>query len=416
MLRRIPIKSVRLGMFIHEFAGSWMEHPFWRSKFLLDKVRDLERIQGSSLSELWIDTERGVDVEGDERGVTQEVAEQQIDQVLEQAAQVVDEPPLRRSVEEEVVQAAKICRKAQQAVKQMFQDARMGQALDAEQMQPLVEEIAASVMRNPSAIIGLARLKTQNEYTYMHSVAVCALMTALARQIKMSDELVYQAGLAGLLHDIGKAMIASDILDKPGKLTEAEFNAIKKHPEFGHEILLQGHAVGVMPLDVCLHHHEKVDGSGYPHGLAAEQISVLARMGAICDVYDAITSDRPYKRGWDPAVAMRKMAEWAKGHFDELLFQSFVKTVGIYPSGSLVRLSSQRLAVVVEQSGEQLLKPHVRVFFDVETRRLLPEELIDLSRESCEERILARESAEEWGFGSLEHLWHGGIREPREDV
>ncbi len=393
-----------------------MEHPFWRSKFLLDKARDLERIQRSSLSELWIDTERGLDVEGDEPGVTQEVAEQQIDQVLEQAAQVVSETPLRLSIEEEAVQAAQICRKAQRAVKKMFQDVRMGQALDAEQMQPLVEEIAASVMRNPSAIIGLARLKTQNEYTYMHSVAVCALMTALARQLKMSDELVYQAGLAGLLHDIGKVMIANAILDKPGKLTEAEFNTIKKHPELGHEILLQGRAVGAIPLDVCLHHHEKVDGSGYPHRLVADQISVLARMGAICDVYDAITSDRPYKRGWDPAEAMRKMAEWAKGHFDELIFQSFVKTVGIYPTGSLVRLSSQRLAVVVEQSGEQLLKPHVRVFFDVETRQPVPEEWIDLSLATCTERILARESAQDWGLGSLEHLWHGGVREPREGI
>ncbi len=408
MLRRIPVKSVRLGMFIHEFVGSWMEHPFWRSKFLLDKEHDRQRILGSSLTELWIDTSRGLDVENDE-GVSVEQAEQAIDQRLEQAASAETPSFMQRSLQEEVAQAAQVCRKARRAVQRMFQDVRMGQAIDAEQMQPLVEDIAASVMRNPSAIIGLARLKTQNEYTYMHSVAVCALMSALARQLQMEPDLVYQAGLAGLLHDIGKARIANAILDKPGKLTDSEFATIKKHPELGHAMLLAGKGVGAIPLDVCLHHHEKVDGSGYPHGLHGDQISVLARMGAICDVYDAITSDRPYKRGWNPAEAMRKMAEWTQGHFDEQLFQSFVKAVGIYPTGSLVRLSSQRLAVVVEQSGEQLLKPKVRVFMDARTRRTISEELIDLSQSDSQERILSRESVEVWGLGSLDHLWHGDI-------
>ena len=176
----------------------------------------------------------------------------------------------------------------------------MGKALDAANALPLVEEITDSVSRNPGALINLARLKTIDDYTFMHSVAVCALMVALAREMQLSDEDVRQAGLAGLLHDVGKMMIPLSILNKPGKLTDEEFDIIKSHPVAGYEMLLEGVGVGEIALDVCLHHHEKVDGSGYPHKLDADKITLFAKMGAVCDVYDAITSNRPYKAASRP--------------------------------------------------------------------------------------------------------------------
>lgn len=157
-------------------------------------------------------------------------------------------------------------------------------------------------------------------------------------------------------------------------------------------------------LDVCLHHHEKIDGTGYPHGLQGDGISILARMGAVSDVYDAITSDRPYKKGWLPAEAIRKMAEWSKGHFDDTVFQAFVKTVGIYPIGSLVRLTSGRLGVVIEQNPDSLLMPRVKVFFSTKSRVQIAPEVVDLARQQ-EEKIEGRESADTWGFRHLEHLW-----------
>ena len=407
MLKRIEVRYLRSGMVIQEFCGSWMEHPFWRSKFLLKSDQDMQRILASSIRELWIDTAKGLDVEDEAQAVTEEQAELEIEQALTEAVAPVTTDIVRTGLQEEVEQALQVCQRARQAVKVMFQDVRMGKAVDAEQMQPIVEQIAASVMRNPGALISLARLKNQNEYTYMHSVAVCALMTALARQLQMDERLVYEAGLAGLLHDLGKAMIPNAILDKPGKLTEEEFEIIKSHPAEGHQLLLDGRGVGAIPLDVCLHHHEKTDGSGYPHQLVGEQITLLARMGAVCDVYDAITSDRPYKRGWNPAEALRKMAEWSKGHFDERVFQIFVKTMGIYPTGSLVRLHTQRLAIVTEQTEQQLLKPKVKVFYSIRARQMLTHQLLDLSQAGCEDKIIGRENPDEWGFGRLEHLWAG---------
>jgi HD-GYP domain-containing protein (c-di-GMP phosphodiesterase class II) len=149
-------------------------------------------------------------------------------------------------------------------------------------------------------------------------------------------------------------------------------------------------------LDVCRHHHERVDGNGYPDKLSGEALSVFARMGAVCDVYDAITSERCYKDPWEPAVALRKMAEWREGQFDEAIFQAFVKTVGIYPTGTLVKLHSGRLGVVTDQTDAGLLKPKVKVFFSGKSRIPIPQEVINLAR--SQDSIESVEDPLHWGF------------------
>ncbi len=390
-------------MYIQELCGSWMDHPFWKTSFLLGNAKDLQRILDSAVGEVWIDTVKGLDVDS---GESAEEVEAQAESRLQSAD---DEPPLALdgvtvSLDEEMGRALRLCARSKQAVMAMFTGARLGHALELAQAAALVEQITESVIRHPNALISLARLKTSDEYTYMHSVAVCALMVALARQLGMAEERVRDAGLAGLLHDIGKMAVPLELLNKPGKLSDGEFAEVRKHPAAGARILLDSRQVGASVLDVCLHHHEKYDGSGYPHRLVGEQISLLARMGAICDVYDAITSDRPYKKGWSPAEAVRKMAEWTKGHFDPHLFQAFVKSVGIYPTGSLVRLESGRLGVVLEQHPQSLLTPWVKVFFSAPSRVPIPQEVIDLSQG---DRIVSRESPDDWGFKKLDELWSG---------
>jgi HD-GYP domain-containing protein (c-di-GMP phosphodiesterase class II) len=240
----------------------------------------------------------------------------------------------------------------------------------------------------------------------MHSVAVCALMVALAQQLKLNALDTREAGLAGLVHDLGKAMMPLEVLNKPGALTPAEFAIMKSHPQAGHQMLVEGQGVGPIPLDVCLHHHEKINGRGYPHGLQGDEISLFARMGAVCDVYDAITSNRPYKAGWDPGDSIQKMAQWAKdGHFDEAIFQAFVKSIGIYPTGALVKLKSGRLGVVVEQGTRSLLTPTVKVFFSTKSNEPITPVLLDLSDPKVTDQIVSRESVASWGFKNLDQFW-----------
>jgi len=394
-------------MHLHELCGSWMEHPFWRTKFLLKDPNDIRLIIDSGITEVWIDVKIGLDVEqGSDASAakTKEEVSAAVDKVLIQSA-ARDQPVKLVSMAEEVQRAAKICAKSKEAVVSMFQEVRMGKAISAEAANELVDEITSSVMRNPGALISLARLKTADDYTYMHSVAVCALMVSLARQLKLDEKQIRDAGMSGLLHDLGKAMIPMEILNKPGKLTDEEFDLIKTHPAEGHRLLVDGGTVGEIPLDVCLHHHEKVDGRGYPHQLKDEQISLFAKMGAVCDVYDAITSNRPYKAGWDPAESIRKMTEWCNGHFDTKVFQSFIKSIGIYPTGSLVRLSSGRLAVVTEQSEKSLLTPNVKVFFSTKANAYIQPEVIYLSRPGTTEKIVSREDAATWGIKNVDQFW-----------
>ncbi len=401
MLKRIGVEHLREGMYLHELCGSWMEHPFWRTSFLLRRRDDIERILESGIREVWIDTARGLDVES---GLSKEAVEAEIDQTIEMAVPKAATAPARVPLTEEIERAARICAETKRAIVSMFSEARMGRAVDAAGAAPLVEEIAESVARNPGALVSLARLKTADDYTYMHSVAVCGLMIALARELRLGEPQVREAGLAGLLHDVGKMAIPDAVLNKPGKLTDAEFTLVKTHPVEGHRMLSEARGATEVSLEVCLHHHEKVDGSGYPHRLPGERISLYAKMGAVCDVYDAITSDRAYKKGWDPGEALRKMASWAKGHFDETVFQAFVKSVGIYPAGSLVRLHSGRLGVVVEQSGT-LLAPRVKVFFSTKSQARIPPETLDLAGAAARDRIVSCEDPARWSFPDLETLW-----------
>ena len=400
MLKRIEISELRLGMHLHAFDGPWMDHPFWRTRFVVDDEADLRKARSSAVRHVWIDVAQGLDVAPSALPKPQP----NVSAPVPAPAPAAPPKPASTSFQEEMQQAAAVVKRSRRAVVSMFADARLGKALDADQCLPLVEDISNSVYRNPGALVSLARLKTADDYSYMHSVAVCALMVALARQLGMNEEQCRHAGLAGLLHDLGKAVMPTDVLNKPGKLTDDEFAVMKTHPERGHALLMEGKGAGEAALEVCLHHHEKMDGSGYPHGLAGEQIHALSRMGAVCDVYDAITSNRPYKAGWDPAESIARMASW-KGHFDTTMFSAFVRSIGIYPTGSIVRLQSGRLGVVVEQNADKLSAPVVKLFFSTKSNMPIPPMRLDLATANTADRIVGRESPEQWGFKHIEDLW-----------
>ena len=412
MLKKIAVADLQLGMHLHRFEGAWIDHPFWRARFVVEDEADLRSARASAVRECWIDIALGLDVAPAPPAAASVAPLAQVSATAPAATAAAPTEPKAvpsprtqpTSFDAELRTAAALCQRSRQAVTSMFAEARLGRVIDAEQCLPMVQEVADSVLRNPGALISLARLKTADDYRYMHSVAVCARMVALGRALGFDDAACREAGLAGLLHDMGKAFMPNEILNKPGKLTDAEFAVMRSHPERGWELLREGQGVSEAVLDVCLHHHERVDGSGYPHRLPGDQIALLTRMGAVCDVYDAITSDRPYKAGWDPAESIARMASW-KGHFDEQVFAAFVKGLGIYPTGSLVRLVSGKIAVVVEQNAQAITLPTVKVFFSTKSNLPLPVQRLDLSK--SRERIASREPRAAWNLGQIEGLWAG---------
>lgn len=413
MLQTVDVADLRPGMYVHKLLGPWMQHPFWRTSFLLDAERVAE-LQDSGVEQVLVDLSRSeLDGDGDVDAPTPDAAGPVHAEPAATPSSDTDADAERRraivadgtvSLASEISRARRICDEGRDAVEAMFREVRLGRGVDAGHVLPLLDEITGSVNRHPTALVSVARLKDADSYTYLHSVAVGALMAMLARQLQLPDDQVREAALGGLLHDMGKAMLPLEVLNKPGKLTDDEFAIVRQHPVHGERLLRDGGITQEAILHIARHHHEKVNGAGYPQRLSGAELPLLTRMSAICDVYDAITSNRPYKTGWDPAESLRRMASW-QGHFDETLMKSFVRSVGIYPIGALVRLSSERLAVVVEQNPATLLAPRVRVFYSVRLRKHVLMTDLDLATAGEHERIVGVESPEKWGFRDLEKVW-----------
>jgi putative nucleotidyltransferase with HDIG domain len=370
-------------MFIHGFEGSWLQHPFWRTRFLLDRPADLALVRACDVTAVVIDLSKGVGPEKRGRG---------------RAAPVVAPPEPGKADREQV---RGMIAQAHGVARSIYEDAAQGLPIDARGAADLVVEIADCVARNPGMFIDIARLKSKDQYTYLHSVSVCGLMVNLARTIGLDDAAVRAMGLAGLLHDVGKMSIPPEVLNKPGRLDAAEFALIKQHPVAGHAMLAGAEGINQEALDVCLAHHEKIDGSGYPHGLKGKEISLAARMGAICDVFDALTSDRAYKEGWTPVRAVTEMFGW-NGHFDPELLFHFCRSIGVGPTGTLVRMGSGRLGVVLPD-GNQGARSKIRLFYSAEHR--CPIVLEDFFR-GLGDTVVRVENPSDWGFSD----WDAAVR------
>ncbi len=408
-------------MFIHAFEGSWFDHPFWRSNFRIETSEQLERIRNSGIDGLMIDAERGLaPSEWHKASRREETSPRKSERSWGRpsanilaarsrtpfaAPEPEDRaaPRPRRGYVGECRRAKRTIDRTREAVTAMFDGARLGRAIEVKRMARLASVIGASIERDSKALINLVRLKEKDEYTYLHSVAVCALMINFARHMELEPQEVEDLGVAGLLHDVGKVAVSDAILNKPGALSKGEMRSVRSHPVAGHRLLASSPGAPELALDLCLRHHEKIDGSGYPGGLRGDELSLAARMGAICDVYDAVTSNRPYKEAWTPCEALTAMQKWA-GHFDPALLDRFGDSLGIHPVGTLVRLSTGELGIVVGSAGEADEDVVVRAFFNCET--LAEIEPIDrtIAPSSEHPRIVGRDSPSFWRFDDWDML------------
>ena len=309
MLKRIEASQVRAGMFVEAVEGSWQDNFMQRRRFFLRGEEEARMLRGAAAEFVVINTAKGADVGGAapvKSGVSTKRREA-----------AADAKAARESIEQST-----------QFLSQLFDQVQAGEAVSADDVAPVVTEISKSVDRNPAVFISVTRLKSKDSTTFLHSISVSALMIHFARYLQLDEVVVKQLGIAGLLHDVGKLDIPAAILAKEGPLTEVEMRLIRAHPLTGHAILARQEKVPEIVLDVCLNHHERIDGKGYPNRLSGKQISLYARLAAICDVYDAITSVRPYKKAWPPSEALKWMLQ-NEGQFDRRLLKKFVLCLAV---------------------------------------------------------------------------------------
>lgn len=390
-------------MFIHDLNIGWMAHDFVRPRFMLKREEDLEKIQLSGVESVYIDTLKGLDLAG-----APSLAEAQEAVFKELAARAVAAPrgesratPWR----EEATLARQVRDTASRTLQGVLEDVRLGRSLRVEEARPVVQALAESVLRHRGALVSLCRLKERDTYTFEHSVSVSALLLLFGNALGMPETQLLHLGLGGLLHDTGKMTIPDEILNKPGRLTDDEYDRMKDHVASGARILRSTPGVHETAILVASQHHERFEGSGYPASLQGSQISHLGRMAAIADVYDALTSHRVYHAGMTPPLALARIFEWSHQHFDQLLVQRFVQALGIYPTGSLVRLESEHLAVVMDQGETSLVSPLVRIFYDLRRGTTITPRDLDLAApESGGDLILGWEDPAEWEVEPLDVL------------
>ncbi|WP_404836747.1 HD-GYP domain-containing protein [Aeromonas media] len=294
-------------------------------------------------------------------------------------------------------------------IRRLYQEARelqgkfirhlkAGEPIDITPLAAVAEEMVDTMFTHGDAMLCLARIRAKDAYLMEHSMNVAILLANFGRYLGLERRVLKELTLGGLLHDVGKIMTPDEVLNKPGKLTDEEFGVMRQHVVHSYDIL--SNTAGITPtmLEVAANHHERLDGTGYPQRLKGDQLSLYTRMSGIVDVYDAVTADRVYKQGMQPTQAFRILLKGINQHFDAELVTKFIKCMGVYPVGTLVQLSNQRLAVVMQRNEQQPLKPLVKVIYHATQRHYLEVQWLDLARNGGQESIESTVDPKEFGI------------------
>ncbi|MBB4291102.1 putative nucleotidyltransferase with HDIG domain [Rhizobium leguminosarum] len=300
MLKRIDASQVRIGMFVEAIEGLWQDPLLSKRRFSVRRELDAAKIRKCATAVVVINTSKGFDTNG-----------------LPGRDIEIDSKAARETVQKSV-----------QMLEEVFGRVQNGEGITFEQVAPVISSVSKSMDESPSVFLSVTRLKSKDEVTFLHSISVSALMILFSRHLGLDETTVQMLGTAGLLHDVGKLEIPLEVLTKEGRLEEDEIILMRRHPEQGHAILLRQEGMSDIVLDVCLNHHERIDGKGYPHGLSGSAVSLYARIATICDVYDAVTSVRPYKAPWSAGDALKWMLG-VEGHFDRRLLKKFALCLSV---------------------------------------------------------------------------------------
>ncbi len=270
----------------------------------------------------------------------------------------------QKTVENEMEAATTAFEHTSDLLDKMVADVRAGESLQLEGADEVIEEMVDSMVRNPDAMMWVGKLRELDISSYSHGLTVAINLVAFGRHLGYPKEQLSQLGLIGLLLDIGKIKLPQELLERKSRFTPAEYDLVKTHVQLGLKILENTPGIHPDVTDGIAHHHERVDGSGYPLALAGERISVFGRMAAIADTFSAVTKARPYADTIAPHEALRMLTEWGGKQFQIEMVEQFIQSIGAFPVGCLVELSTGEVAVVVTHNKTKRLRPKVLIVTD----------------------------------------------------
>jgi HD-GYP domain-containing protein (c-di-GMP phosphodiesterase class II) len=369
----VAVDDLSVGMYVAKLDRPWTETPFLFQGFLIREQQELHLLREHCQS-VWVDAKQST-------GASAQQLSQPADRATREAAIA------KIKFDNCLQQAQPIWRAARETSLRILNAVKFGQKLDVATVKEVVKECVDHILESPSAMLWLARIKDSDEYTAEHCLRVGILSIALGRELGLMPLELEQIGICGMLHDVGKLKVPDEILNKPGRLTEDEFNVMKLHSIEGRKLLLANGQVPAAAVDVAYSHHERMDGGGYPRGLKASQIPYFAKIIAVVDAYDAINSDRVYSKGRSTMEALRILFDEVNTQFDEEVVLAFIRMVGIFPPGEIVELTNGEVAIITACSPDHKLKPRLLLVLDSDKQPCKPK-IIDLIRNPADQNGL----------------------------
>lgn len=353
-------------MYVCELDRPWLDTPFILQGFKITSIDDIETLT-EHCEFVYIEGTEDAWLAAEERSAA-------------------DKPRARTTTyvntssnKQEFTHANAVHENARQLTRSFMDDVRLGQGINIKEVQANVSECVSSILSNPDAMMWMSKIRKKDDYTAEHSLNVGLLAITFGRHLGASVEDLNKLGLCGILHDVGKMRTPTEVLNKEGEFTKEDFEIMKHHSQHGRDILMAHKNVYHGAIDVAYSHHEALDGSGYPRQIKASGITDFTRIVTICDVYDAITSNRIYKKGRSSLDALKILYQNKGTKYDDHLVTEFISCIGLYPPGSIVELQSGHAAIVISTNYRNRHLPKVLVVRD-ENKMPQPDKVFDLER------------------------------------
>ena len=361
--KRLDVSELTIGMHIVELDRPWIESPFLFQGFLLESADDIRMVQDVCQ---WVIVDV-IEEEWHEHNPKGQTIPRKRSLYVE-----------KHDVAQQLTQANRTYQSTKQQIKYLLNTAYLGQAMSLDGAKEAVKDCVDRVIHNPNAILWLTRLKHQDDYTAEHSVNVCLLSIALGREMDLAPYELENIGICGLMHDIGKMKVPTDILNKPGRLDPQEFEEMARHTTYARQLLMGRSDIYPGAVDVAYTHHERLDGKGYPRGLDASKISLFTRIVTVADAYDAMTSDRCYKQGMSSIDALQILNRNIGTQFDKEVARKFIAMIGLYPPGYLIEMTNGEVGIILSADPGYALKPKAIMVLGPD-KEPQPERIINLA-------------------------------------